>query len=211
MPNQSFIKLFNTFNWVHVFHKGICPNVYAIVWLKLEPAYYDVEAQLISLTPWIFHKKISRMVMIERRDNVSIFQPLPSNNYNVWLQYDIIIIIMSCYQHRHPWPSLTTIPIVHCFWFVIRAISRIGAELLYVGSKWSSCLCSSMWRGPQEYFVPTSSAMSCMSGSSNFVSFLWWVVGGRTAIALLDAASRTFSIFPSAFLCSCHQAFSRYV
>ena len=32
-----------------------------------------------------------------------------------------------------------------------------------------------MWRGPQEYiayeFVPTSSAMSRMSGSSNFDSF----------------------------------------
>ena len=50
--------------------------------------------------------------------------------------------------------------IVHCFRQVFRATSRIGTELLYVGSSWSSFLCSSMWRGPQEYvtyeFVLTS-------------------------------------------------------
>ena len=46
---------------------------------------------------------------------------------------------------------------------------------LYVGSSWTSCLCSSMWKGPQEYItyelVATSSAVSCVSGSSNFDSF----------------------------------------
>ena len=53
--------------------------------------------------------------------------------------------------------------------------SRISTELLYVGSSWSCCLCSSIWRGPQEYItyelVPTSPAVSRMSGSSNFDSF----------------------------------------
>ena len=43
------------------------------------------------------------------------------------------------------------------------------------GYRWSSCLCSSMWRGPQEYvtyeFVPISPAVSRMSGSSNLDSF----------------------------------------
>ena len=57
----------------------------------------------------------------------------------------------------------------------------IGTKLLYVGSSWSSWLCSSMWMGPQEYspfeFVPTSPAVSCMSRSSNLNSFRdgWWV------------------------------------
>ena len=41
-------------------------------------------------------------------------------------------------------------PIVHCFRQLFRNTSRIGTELLYVGSSWSSCLWSSMWRGPQE-------------------------------------------------------------
>ena len=56
-----------------------------------------------------------------------------------------------------------------------RATSRIYTELLYVGSNWSSCLCSAMWRGQPEYItykpVPTSPAVSCMSGLSNLDSF----------------------------------------
>ena len=67
------------------------------------------------------------------------------------------------------------LPIVYCFRQVFRATSRIGTELLYVGSSWSSCLFSSMWRGPQKYITyeldPTSPPVSCMSGSSNFDSF----------------------------------------
>ena len=58
---------------------------------------------------------------------------------------------------------------------VFRATSRMCTELLYVGSSWSPGLCSSMWRGPQEYItyelVPTSPTVSRMSGSSNFDSF----------------------------------------
>ena len=70
---------------------------------------------------------------------------------------------------------LKPLPIIDCFRQVLRAPSHIGTELLYVGSSWSSCLCSSMWRGPQEYItyelVPTSPAVSHMSGSSNWDSF----------------------------------------
>ena len=54
-------------------------------------------------------------------------------------------IIMLRHQHGCPFS------IVHCFRQVFRATSRICTELLYVGSSWSSCLCSSMWRVPQEY------------------------------------------------------------
>ena len=43
-----------------------------------------------------------------------------------------------------PDPLLPPLPIVHFFLLVFRATSRIGTELLYVGSSWSSCLCSSM-------------------------------------------------------------------
>ena len=41
--------------------------------------------------------------------------------------------------------------------------------------------------------------------------FSWWVVGGRTAAALWDAASMICSILLAAFLCSCCQAFSPFV
>ena len=47
---------------------------------------------------------------------------------------------------RISWPSLATPP--YClFRLVLRATSRIGTELLYVDSSWSSCFCSSMRRG----------------------------------------------------------------
>ena len=79
-------------------------------------------------------------------------------------------------------PLSPQLPIVHCCRQILKATSRIGIELLYVGSSWTSCLCSSIGRGPQEYItyklVPTSSAVSCVSGSSNFDSFRygWYVV-----------------------------------
>ena len=73
--------------------------------------------------------------------------------------------------------------IVHCFRQVLRATSRIGTELLYVDSSWTSCLCSSIWRGPLEYItyelVPTSPAVSRMSGSANFRN------GWKVAVQLL--------------------------
>ena len=63
---------------------------------------------------------------------------------------------------RHPSPSSIA--------FGRSSGLHLVSELLYVGSRWSSCLCSSMWRGPQEYItyelVPTSPAVSRMSGSS---------------------------------------------
>ena len=49
-----------------------------------------------------------------------------------------------------PDPLSPPLPIVHYFRLVFRATSHISTELLYAGSNWSSCLCSSMWRGPQE-------------------------------------------------------------
>ena len=63
-------------------------------------------------------------------------------------------------------PLSPPLPIVHCFWQVFRATSCIGTELLYVESSWSSCLCSSMCRGPQKYItfelVPTPPAVFCL-------------------------------------------------
>ena len=52
-----------------------------------------------------------------------------------------------------PDPLSLPLPIVHCFRQVFRATSHIGRELQYVGSSRSSCLCSAMWRGPQQYIT----------------------------------------------------------
>ena len=74
-----------------------------------------------------------------------------------------------------PDPFSSPFFIVHYFQQVFQATYRIVTELLYIGSSWSSCLRSSMWRGPQEYityeFFPTSPAVSHMSGSFNLDNF----------------------------------------
>ena len=81
------------------------------------------------------------------------------------------IIIMSRHQCISSWPSPATF-----LYHPSLPVSLQGYILYrYVGSSWSSCLCSSMWRGPQEYvtyeFVSTSPVLSRMSGSSNLDSF----------------------------------------
>ena len=88
----------------------------------------------------------------------------------------IIIIITLRHQHGYLWPTLATLLIVYYFRQVFRATSRIGTKLLYVGSRWSYCLCSSMWRGLQEYityeFVPTSPGVVCLT-------LIVFMMGGR--------------------------------
>ena len=67
------------------------------------------------------------------------------------------------------------VSIVHRSPEVFQATSCIGTALLYVSSSWSSGICTSMWRGPLEYFsyqlVLTSPAVSRMSSLSNLDSF----------------------------------------
>ena len=64
--------------------------------------------------------------------------------------FALIIIPSSCCATNTdiPDPLSSLLPIIHRFCLVLRATSRILTELLYVGSSWSSCFCSSMWGGP---------------------------------------------------------------
>ena len=85
------------------------------------------------------------------------------------------------HHHHHvastdiPDPLSPLLPIIHRLWQVFRPTSRILTQLLNVCSSWSSCFCSAICGGPQEYItyelVPASSAVSCMCGSSNLDSF----------------------------------------
>ena len=52
-----------------------------------------------------------------------------------------------------PDPLSPSFSIVHHLPKIFKALSIIGTELLYEGPSWSSCLCSSMWGGPQEYIT----------------------------------------------------------
>ena len=90
-----------------------------------------------------------------------------------------------------PDPLSPHLPIIHCFQQILRATSCIGTKLLYVGSSWTSCLCSSMWRGPQAYItyelVLTSPAVSRVSASSNFDSFCdGWLVAVMSIVLMKE-------------------------
>ena len=104
-----------------------------------------------------------------------LFQP---TNFSVHPCIYIYIYILSCraISMYIADPLSPLLPIVHCFQQIFRVTSRTGTELLYVCYSWLSCLCSSMWKGLQEYIpyelIPPYLAVSCMSGLSNFDSFL---------------------------------------
>ena len=95
----------------------------------------------------------------------------------------ICILSLSCVSISTgiPDPLPPPISIIHRSRLVFKYTSCIGTDLLYVGSSWSYCLCSSMCGSPLEYvtyeFVPTSPAECCMSGSYNLDSFRdeWYV------------------------------------
>ena len=60
--------------------------------------------------------------------------------------YICIIISSSCctISTDIPDPFSPPLPIIHCFWQVLRNTPRILTELLYVGSSWSPCFCSAV-------------------------------------------------------------------
>ena len=90
-----------------------------------------------------------------------------------------------------PDPISPRFSIVHRSRGVFQAISCVSTELWYIDSSWSSCLCTSMWRGLQEYvnyeFVLTSPVVPRMSGSSNFDRFR---DGWQVAVHLLFCVVR---------------------
>ena len=65
-----------------------------------------------------------------------------------------------------PDPLSPPLPIVPCFRQLITTTSCISTEL-YVVSRWSFCLCSSLWRGTQEYitFYPLYT----------YIKYIWFV------------------------------------
>ena len=66
------------------------------------------------------------------------------------------------HHHHHVTLSARISLTLSCHPSLSSIASGIGTELFYVGSSWSSCLCSSMWGGPHEYvtyeYVPTCPA-----------------------------------------------------
>ena len=116
---------------------------------------------------------------------------------------------MSRHQNGYPWPSLTTPPYHPLLLAGLQgynpyqhraAICTIELVILpLLGHVKGST-------GVITYeLVPTSPAVSCMSGSSDLV----FVMGGKWpySCCFVCAASSTCSVLLATFLCSCYQAF----
>ena len=123
-----------------------------------------------------------------------------SDSFIARLKGDIIIIIMSCWQHG----LLPSIPIIHHLWLILLTASCACTELMLANAGVSMC------RSPSEEnivyeFILTSPAVTCMS----CLDFL----GDRKQVAiqllfLWDAASRICSEQHITFLCSSNLTFS---
>ena len=152
------------------------------------------------------------------------------------------LIFAKCLLHKTPTPSFTVssssssscgatssdipdslsplLPVVHHFWLVLRAISRILTELLYVSSRWSPCLCSAMCRVHRRTSLMSSSLL-LQQCPACLVRLTWivFMMGGRWPYSccfveccfqdlfkialsiLVYVASRTCSKLLAAFLC----------
>ena len=145
---------------------------------------------------WLFHQKLYiyiSKVASKRFLKIDWWFSYYIINHNIYTYIYIYIYIYtytcisspssssSCHAISTDIPESLSqhLPIIKCFRQILRTTSRIGTELLYVESSWTSCICSSMWRGPLEYItyelVLTSPAVLRVSGSFNFDSFRdWW-------------------------------------
>ena len=61
--------------------------------------------------------------------------------------------------------------------------SRIDTKLLYISSSWTSCLCSSMWRGPLEY-------ISILNGSTLKLVYKFTYLGSSVSSTETDINTR---------------------
>ena len=123
----------------------------------------------------------------------------------------LIMIIMTCHQHRYPWSFLTTPP--HCSSLLAGPLGYIPYHhraavcsfelvvLLFLGHMRGSIGVHHLWARP------ASQVVSCMSASSILDSFRDGRLVAVKLGALWSVASRNCSKLLAAFLCSCRLAF----
>ena len=87
----------------------------------------------------------------------------------------------SCHATSTDIPDpLSLLLIVHPFWQVLRATSRILTELLYVGSSWSPCFCSAMWEVHRRTsLMSTSLLLQQYPACQVRLTLIASVIGGR--------------------------------
>ena len=124
----------------------------------------------------LMHLKSCNMYYISLRFTQFTVKIICINRFNKWL-LDVIDLSSSCRTASTDLPDPLSPPVSILFrpQEVFQATSCISEEWLYIGSSWTSYLCSSMWKGPWEHityeFILTSPPVSHMPGSSNLDSF----------------------------------------
>ena len=176
LKKTTYMKLILNFSFIHGFYQQILreKNIFKVridvsIYLSINAwPFFSIWLSIylsISACSYLSNMLVYFRLFVSFSPLISIYQSISTCSYiSIYLSaisYIIIIIIMSRFQYGYPWPSVATPP--------YRPL--LPATSLYAFSSWSSYLCTSMWRGPQEYItyelVPTSPAVSCMSGLSN--------------------------------------------
>ena len=128
--------------------------------------------------------------------------------------YIIVIINMLCCQQQGSLDPLSPpVSNIHRSQDVFQGISYIGTTLLYIGFCWSSCLCSSMWRSPQEYttdeFIIKCPAVSRLTLVGFLIEGRWSYSG--FFLIFMGCCLHYFFILFALFLRNRRQDFSPYV
>ena len=126
------------------------------------------------------------------------------------MHLQIIIVILPCHQHGYPWHSLAT----PSYNSSLPAGPQGYTPYPHRAAVWRFELVALLLHGYVNTVYRSSSLMRSSlhleQCSACLVRLTWivFVIGGRTAVALCSVASRTCSILLADFLYSCRRAFS---
>ena len=148
-------------------------------WALLSPRYELNSITAVFLQWRLWHQIIHEWYVIKQKEWLFGSLSLIHKYYTEWLLRVLSSSSSSSSSHAAntdlPDPLSPPVSIVHRFWEVFQATSCISTELLYIGSRWFSNCCSSMWSGPLEHityeFFCTSPVVSRFSRLSNLETF----------------------------------------
>ena len=154
---QECCMLFSTNPGSSTLQNSNCTATYLLTYLLLSLSFYSLWVFQTNVNYWAFTEFWVTASLLKSPRLFSVFWPVSivlwSERSRFFLQFSLTTLVSSSSSCRAisidiPDPLSPPLPIVHQFRQVLRATPCILTELLYVGSSWSTCFCSAMWRGP---------------------------------------------------------------